>query len=68
MYRDNLPFATEKECSDFYVNKLREQVIYEGPDSVAAIVMETITGSNVVIIPPEATSQECARSAMTTAS
>lgn len=53
MYRDNLPFATEKECSDFYVNKLREQVIYEGPDSVAAIVMETITGSNGVIIPPE---------------
>lgn len=53
MYRDNLTFATEKECSDFYVNKLREQVIYEGPDSVAAIVMETITGSNGVIIPPE---------------
>lgn len=32
MYRDNLPFATEKECSDYYVKKLREQVIYEGPE------------------------------------
>lgn len=53
IYRDNLPFATEKEASDFYVKKLREQVIYEGPDSVAAIVMETVTGSNGVIIPPD---------------
>ena len=32
---------------DFYVNKLREQVIYEGPDSVAAIVMETVTGKQI---------------------
>lgn len=32
---------------------MREQIIYEGPDSVAAIVMETITGSNGVIIPPK---------------
>ena len=53
IYRDNLPFSTEKEASDYYVAKLREQVIYEGPESVAAIVMETITGSNGVIIPPE---------------
>ena len=28
-------------------------MVYEGPDSVAAIVMETITGSNGVIIPPK---------------
>ena len=32
---------------------LREQIIYEGPDQVAAIVMETITGSNGIIIPPK---------------
>ncbi|MBP1736514.1 MAG: Adenosylmethionine-8-amino-7-oxononanoate aminotransferase [Oscillospiraceae bacterium] len=53
LYRDNLPFATEEEASAYYVSKLREQVIYEGADSVAAIVMETITGSNGVIIPPK---------------
>lgn len=53
MYRDNLPFATEEEASEFYVKKLREQVIYEGADTIAAIVMETITGSNGVIIPPK---------------
>jgi len=53
LYRDGLPFATEVEASAYYISKLREQVIYEGPDSVAAIVLETVTGSNGVIIPPE---------------
>ena len=53
LYRDNLPFKTEKEASEYYVNKLREQIVYEGADQVAAIVLETITGSNGIIIPPE---------------
>ena len=53
VYRDNLPFKTEEEASAYYVKRLREQVIYEGAENVAAIVMETITGSNGVIIPPE---------------
>lgn len=53
IYRDNLPFSTEEEASAYYVAKLREQICYENPDNVAAIVMETITGSNGVIIPPK---------------
>ena len=53
LYRDNLPFNTEEEASDYYVKKLREQICYEGADSVAAIVLETITGSNGIIIPPK---------------
>ncbi len=53
LYRETAPFASEAEASQYYVEKLREQVIYEGPDSVAAIVMETVTGSNGIIIPPE---------------
>ena len=32
---------------------MREQIIYEGPESVAAVIMETVTGSNGVIIPPK---------------
>jgi len=32
---------------------LREQIIYEGSDQIAAIVLETITGSNGIIIPPK---------------
>lgn len=54
VYREPvIKFESEKQAAEYYVAKLREQVIYEGPDSVAAIVMETITGSNGVIIPPE---------------
>ncbi|MGN1114167.1 MAG: aminotransferase class III-fold pyridoxal phosphate-dependent enzyme [Oscillospiraceae bacterium] len=53
VYREKIQFASEKEAADYYVDKLREQVLYEGPDTIAAIVMETITGSNGVIIPPE---------------
>ena len=53
VYREKIRFDSEEEAAAFYVAKLREQVIYENPDEVAAIVVETITGSNGVIIPPE---------------
>lgn len=53
VYREKIPFASEEAATEYYIEKLREQVIYEGADSVAAIVMETITGSNGVIIPPK---------------
>lgn len=53
LYRETIPFASEKDASSYYVSKLREQVVYEGADNVAAIVLETITGSNGIIIPPE---------------
>ena len=53
IYREKIAFASEREAGEFYVAKLREQVIYEGAVNVAAIVLETITGSNGVIIPPE---------------
>lgn len=52
LYRESISFASEEEAARFYVTKLREQIIYEGADQVAAIVMETITGSNGIIIPP----------------
>ena len=53
IYREQVKFESEESASDYYVAKLREQVIYEGADNVAAIVLETITGSNGVIIPPK---------------
>lgn len=53
IYREPIKFESEKAASDYYVAKLREQIIYENPDSVAAVVTETVTGSNGVIIPPE---------------
>jgi len=53
IYREPIEFKSEKQASDYYVAKLREQVIYEGRQNVAAIVLETITGSNGIIIPPD---------------
>lgn len=53
LYRAGIDFKSEREAADFYVAKLREQIQYEGPDSVAAVVLESVTGSNGVIIPPE---------------
>lgn len=53
VYREKINFSSEEEAADYYVSKLREQVIYEGAENVAAIVVETITGSNGVIIPPK---------------
>lgn len=53
VYREKINFASEEEAGQYYVDKLREQILYEGADSIAAIVMETITGSNGVIIPPK---------------
>lgn len=53
IYREPIEFKSEEEATNYYLTKLREQIIYEGPDSVAAIVMETITGSNGIIIPPK---------------
>ncbi|MFT8889514.1 MAG: aminotransferase class III-fold pyridoxal phosphate-dependent enzyme [Ethanoligenens sp.] len=52
IYREPIKFESEEAAAAYYVAKLREQICYEGPDSVAAIVLETITGSNGVIIPP----------------
>lgn len=53
IYREPIDFKSEEEATKYYLAKLREQIIYEGPDNVAAIVMETITGSNGIIIPPK---------------
>ncbi|KZL91085.1 aminotransferase class III-fold pyridoxal phosphate-dependent enzyme [Clostridium magnum] len=53
IYREDIDFKSEEEAAKFYVNKLNEQILYEGPESIAAIFMETITGSNGIIIPPK---------------
>jgi len=48
-----VPFASEEAATKYYLGQLREQIIYEGRESVAAIFLETITGSNGVLIPPD---------------
>lgn len=53
IYREAIDFEAEEDATKYYLQKLREQIIYEGSDSIAAIVLETITGSNGIIIPPK---------------
>ncbi len=53
IYQEKIRFATEEEATAFYLAKLDEQLQYENPEAVAAIVLETVTGSNGVIIPPK---------------
>lgn len=53
IYRESIEFESEEAATDYYLSKLREQIIYEGSDSIAAIIVETVTGSNGVIIPPK---------------
>ncbi|WP_077610652.1 aminotransferase class III-fold pyridoxal phosphate-dependent enzyme [Clostridium sp. Marseille-P2415] len=52
VYREAIDFESEEAASSYYLTKLEEQIQYEGPNSIAAIVMETITGSNGILIPP----------------
>lgn len=53
IYREPIEFKSEAEATKYYLAKLREQIIYENPETVAAIECETITGSNGCIIPPD---------------
>lgn len=46
------PNISEEDFARDYVNHLEEIILYEGPDSIAAILLETVTGTNGIIIPP----------------
>ncbi|OUL08870.1 aspartate aminotransferase family protein [Sedimentibacter sp. SX930] len=52
-YRDNLPFETEEALTAFYLKNLAEQIQYEGPYNVAAILLETVIGANGIIAYPK---------------
>ena len=47
------PAISEEEFTRDYLNHLEEIILYEGPESIAAILMESVTGTNGIIIPPE---------------
>jgi taurine--2-oxoglutarate transaminase len=51
-HRSN-PEISDTEFTLDYLNHLEEIITYEGPDTIAAILMETVTGTNGVIIPPQ---------------
>ena len=47
------PDLPEAEFTQDYLNHLEEIIRYEGPETIAAILMESVTGTNGIIIPPE---------------
>ena len=47
------PDISETEFAQDYLNHLEEIIRYEGPDTIAAVLMESVTGTNGIIIPPE---------------
>ncbi len=53
VYRSKQNFKDDAEASSYYLDQLEEQIQYEGPNQIAAIVVESITGANGVIIPPD---------------
>lgn len=46
------PDVSEEVFTQDYLNHLEEIITYEGPDTIAAIMLESVTGTNGVIIPP----------------
>ena len=51
-HRTNSDISEEDFARD-YVNHLEEIIMYEGPESIAGILMESVTGTNGIIIPPQ---------------
>ncbi len=52
LYRN--PFHSEpgKETED-YINHLEEIIQFEGPSTIAGIILETVIGTNGILIPPD---------------
>lgn len=50
---EQVVFKDEDDVADFYLSLLENQILYEGPESIAAVFLETVVGSNGVLIPPK---------------
>ncbi|HBY09234.1 MAG TPA: aspartate aminotransferase family protein [Chloroflexi bacterium] len=47
------PSISETDFTQDYLNHLEEIINFEGPETIAAVLMESVTGTNGIIIPPE---------------
>lgn len=52
-YREEIEFESEAALTEYYLKMLRKQIIAEGHNNIAAIILETIIGANGVILPPD---------------
>jgi taurine---2-oxoglutarate transaminase len=51
-HRSMLDISEAEFCQD-YLNHLEEIIRFEGPETIAAILIESVTGTNGVIVPPD---------------
>jgi taurine--2-oxoglutarate transaminase len=51
-HRTNPDISEMEFCQD-YLNHLEELIRYEGPETIAAVLLESVTGTNGIIIPPD---------------
>lgn len=51
-FHRTIPDISEEEFSRDYLNHLEEIIRFEDPDTIAGILIETVTGTNGVLIPP----------------
>jgi taurine--2-oxoglutarate transaminase len=56
-HRTNPEISEADFCQD-YLNHLEEIIQYEGPKTIAAVLIESVTGTNGVIVPPAGYMQE----------
>ena len=42
-----------QETAEQALDRLEEQIMLEGPDTIAAFILETVTGTNGILIPPD---------------
>lgn len=52
-FHRNNPGVSEADFAQDYVSHLEEIIQYEGPETIAAILLETVTGTNGIIVPPD---------------
>ncbi|HEX2893322.1 MAG TPA: aspartate aminotransferase family protein [Marmoricola sp.] len=52
LYRSSFHATTEAEESERALEHLRDLIMVEGPATIAAIVLETVVGTNGILVPP----------------
>jgi len=53
LYRSAFHATTEAEECERALSHLRDLVAVEGPQTIAAIILETVVGTNGILVPPE---------------
>ncbi|WP_114907705.1 aspartate aminotransferase family protein [Ornithinimicrobium murale] len=52
LYRSAFHATTEQEESERALEHLRQTIQFEGPQHIAAIILESVVGSNGILVPP----------------